>query len=213
MSLEITWLKHASFRLASKKDETVIYIDPWKIAAQPHDADVVFISHDHFDHCSPQDVKNISKPDGIVIGPADAAGQFSTGKAISPGQSIILGPITIEAVPAYNIGKTFHPKEKGWCGAIISLAGQRVYFAGDTDFIPEMKELHDIDLALLPIGGTYTMTATEAARACGDIKPSRAIPCHWGEIIGQKDDAKTFAGLAPCPVTILQPGQTFSIAD
>lgn len=213
MSLEITWLKHASFRLASKKAKAVIYTDPWKIDAKPHDADVIFISHDHFDHCSPQDVRNVSKPDGVVVGPVEVASLFSSGKTIVPGQSVVVGPITIEAVPAYNIGKTFHPKANQWCGAVISLANQRVYFAGDTDLIPEMKELHDIDLALLPIGGTYTMTATEAAQACKDIGCHRAIPCHWGEIVGQKGDAKTFAGLAPCPVTILQMGQTFSIAD
>ena len=213
MSLEITWLKHASFRLASKKAGIVVYTDPWKIDSQPHDADVVFISHDHFDHCSPQDVRNISKPDGAVIGPADVTNLFPSGKTIAPGQSVIVGSVTIEAVPAYNIGKTFHPKANGWCGAVISLADQRVYYAGDTDLIPEMKELHDIDLALLPIGGTYTMTAEEAAQACKDIGCSRAIPCHWGEIIGQKEGAKIFAALAPCPVTILQPGQTFSIAN
>ncbi len=213
MSLEITWLRHSGFRLASKSAKIVVYTDPWKIDDQPKDGDVIFISHSHYDHCSPEDVRNVSKPDGIVVGPACVADKFLTAQKISPGLSVAIGPVTIEAVPAYNISKDFHPKNNDWCGAIICLAGQRVYFAGDTDLIPEMKELRDIDLALLPIGGTYTMTAAEAAQACVDIAPGRAIPCHWGEIVGQDDDAKTFAGLAPCPVTILKPGQSFSIAD
>lgn len=208
MSLEITWFHHVSFRLAALGSGEVVYIDPWKMPSASHDGTVAFVSHEHYDHCSPADVAKVLGPAGQIVCPPGTAGQFASAREVSPGESLELGPVRIEAVPAYNIGKKFHPKRAGWCGAVISLAGRRIYFAGDTDLVPEMSELGEIDLALLPVGGTYTMNASKAARACEVIRPARAIPCHWGEIVGSIEDARQFASLAPCPVTVLQPGQT-----
>ncbi|MCD4823423.1 MAG: MBL fold metallo-hydrolase [Phycisphaerae bacterium] len=209
MAVEITWINHASFRLAD--GQAVVYIDPWKIAAQPHDADMVFVSHSHYDHFNPEDVARVSSEATTVLASADVAAELPAARAISPDQSQTVGPVTIQAVAAYNIGKKFHPQANQWCGAVITLGSRRIYYAGDTDQIPEMNDLGDIDLAMLPIGGTYTMTADEATEACKAIGCAAAIGYHWGDIVGDISDAETFKAQAPCPVTILQPGETLTI--
>jgi L-ascorbate metabolism protein UlaG (beta-lactamase superfamily) len=209
MSVEITWLKHASFRLAS--EGCVVYIDPWKLTTKPHDADVVFISHSHYDHCSPPDVQNVGKDDTTILAPADAAASLAPVKTISPGETIQIGELTVETTASYNVSKAFHPKNQNWCGAVFILAGIRIYYAGDTDRIPEMDDLKDVDVALLPVGGTYTMNAVEAAQACKTICPRRAIPYHWGEIVGSQADAKAFAEAAGVEVNVLQPGDTITV--
>jgi L-ascorbate metabolism protein UlaG (beta-lactamase superfamily) len=211
MSLEITWYNHASFRLAGAG--CVVYIDPWKLPRAPHDADVVFVSHSHYDHCSPEDIKKVSRDETSLIAPADTIAKLSAANAVAPGERLTLHEVTVETVAAYNIGKTFHPAGNPWCGAVFTLAGLRVYYAGDTDLIPEMSDLRDVDLALLPVGGTYTLTAGEAARACEAIGCKRAVPYHWGDIVGEASDAETFARQAPCEVTILQPGQSVTIEE
>ncbi len=205
MSVEIVWINHASFRLAS--EGCVVYIDPWKLPGEPHDADVVFVSHSHFDHCSPPDVARVSKDDTTVIAPGETVTELPAATAITPGKCITIGDVTIEPVAAYNIGKKFHPKDNGGCGAVITMGGKRIYYAGDTDLIDEMSGLGEPNAALLPVGGTYTLTAAEAAKACEVIGCKIAIPYHWGDIVGQASDAKTFAQQAPCAVTILQPGE------
>jgi L-ascorbate metabolism protein UlaG (beta-lactamase superfamily) len=122
---------------------------------------------------------------------------------VRPGDTLTIDGVHIEAVPAYNIGKDFHPKAKGHVGYIIGVAGTKIYHAGDTDNIPEMKQM-DVDVALLPVGGTYTMDAAEAAKAAEAVKASVAIPMHWGTIIGDEEDAKAFKAACKVPVVILE---------
>jgi len=208
MGIEITWLNHASFRLAGTR---VVYIDPWKLSDSPADGDVVFVSHGHFDHCSPEDVAKVRGADGVVVAPADALEQLGGGQTLRPGQELQVNGVKLTGVPAYNIGKSYHPKSNNWLGVVVELDGVRVYYAGDTDRIPEMAELKDVDVALLPVGGTYTMDAGEAAGAAGDIGAKAAIPYHYGEVVGSAEDARKFAAAAPCTVHVLSPGGKVSI--
>ena len=122
---------------------------------------------------------------------------------MKPGESTTANGVKIEAVPAYNINKQFHPKSNNWVGYIFTLDGQRIYQAGDTDAIPEMKNVK-ADVVLMPVGGTYTMTAQEAAEATNAINPKLAIPMHWGKIVGSANDAETFKKLVKCEVQILK---------
>jgi L-ascorbate metabolism protein UlaG (beta-lactamase superfamily) len=187
---KMTWYGHDTFKIA---DDKVIYFDPFKLKSGLEPADIILISHDHYDHCSPEDVKKIQKKETIIVTTPDCAKKLTGNvRTIRPGEKLTLGNVQIEAVPAYNIGKDFHPKSKGWVGFILTLPdGTRVYFAGDTDLIPEMKNIK-ADIALLPVSGTYVMTAEEAARAAEIIKPKIAVPMHYGTIIGSEDDANKF---------------------
>jgi len=197
----LKWLGHASFRIEGAK--STIYIDPWKLeGAVP--ADLVCITHSHFDHLSGQDVEKISKPSTVIVGPADCKSQFGAAfKAIAPGGKLTVGDVTVEAVPAYNIGKDFHPKKNGWVGYVVTVDGVRIYHAGDTDMIPEMADIK-ADVALLPVGGTYTMTVQQAAQAVDKIKPQIAVPMHCGDIVGTLGDRQTFESLSGTPVVILE---------
>ena len=158
-------------------------------------ADLILISHDHFDHCSPEDVKKIQTKDTIIVTEADSAQKLS-GKVevMKPGETKTTQGITIETVPSYNTNKDFHPKAKGWLGFIVTLNGVRLYHPGDADFIPEMKMIQ-ADIAFLPVSGTYVMTAEEAVEAAKALKPRIAIPIHYGAIVGTEDDAREFKKL------------------
>jgi L-ascorbate metabolism protein UlaG (beta-lactamase superfamily) len=131
---------------------------------------------------------------------------------ITPGDNIIIKDVSILAVPAYNMGKAFHPKANGWVGYIITINGNKIYHSGDTDRIPEMKGLV-VDVAFMPVGGTYTMDAKEASNAIKDIKTVYAIPIHYGDIVGSRKDAKEFAGLCSCDVRILNPGEYLDLEE
>jgi len=209
MSVELKWINHASFRISTAED--VLYVDPWKLSDQPHDADVVFVSHSHHDHCSPEDLAKVSKDTTTVIAPAETVSKLHSASAVDPGQHMTIRGITIEAVAAYNIGKAFHPRSNQWCGAVFTLDGKRIYYAGDTDIVPEMGDLRDVDLALLPVGGTYTLDAKEAAVACGQIGCKAAVPYHWGDIVGSSQDAEDFAAAAGCKVHVLRPGESIEL--
>ena len=192
----LTWLGHASFRLSH--DGQTIYLDPWKLTSEPHDADLVLITHPHFDHCDAESVKKVSKATTILVAPKEAIeklkGEGVTAKAfwlVEPGSQNHLRGIQIQAVLAYNTNKTFHLKESKWVGFLIEWDGVRYYHAGDTDSIPEMKDLH-VDVALLPVSGTYVMTAQEAAEAARIINPKVAVPMHYGSLVGSKADAERF---------------------
>ena len=211
MGITIQWLGHASFRICY--EDKVIYIDPWKIKDSPGDATLVLVSHSHYDHYSPEDIARVSGPDVKLIASADVIAKAKTGEAILPGLTVALDGIWLKGIAAYNPDKQFHPKSGNWVGFVIEIGSKRIYYAGDTDLTEEMKLLEDIDVALLPVGGTYTMDAKEAAEATMHIKPKLAIPYHWGDIIGGRGDAKQFSASAACEVKILIPGETVTIEE
>ncbi len=201
LAKKIVWLGHDGFRIEVGK---TVYIDPFKISTDVK-ADLILITHEHFDHCSPEDVKKIQQEKTIILTEKDSAKKL-TGevRVLSPGESMTLNDLRIEAVPAYNTNKEFHPKEKNWLGFIIEIEGVRIYHAGDTDLIPEMKHIKT-DIALLPVSGTYVMTAEEAIAAASLINPRIAIPMHYGSIVGDNQDAQKFKdGLkGKCQVMVL----------
>ena len=198
----IHWLGHAGFRIDGDK---VIYFDPYQIESGPQ-ADLIFISHDHFDHCSPEDVAKIQGPGTIIITEKDSAGKLTGDvRVIKPGETLVLDGVKILGVPSYNTDKDFHPRRNRWLGFLVEMSGISIYHSGDTDFIPEMKELN-VDIALLPVSGTYVMTADQAVKAALAIGPELAIPMHYGTIVGGNQDAVTFKSAldGKVPVLILE---------
>ena len=188
MAKKIAWLGHDAFRIEAKKK---IYFDPYQISGGPK-ADIILISHDHFDHCSPDDIAKIQQPKTIIVTEKTASKKLKGDvRILKPGESFFLDDVKVEAVPSYNIDKEFHPKKNGWLGFIVEVEGVRIYHAGDTDFIPEMKEFK-VDIAFLPVSGTYVMTAEQAVKAALAIRPKLAIPMHYGAIVGDAADAAKF---------------------
>jgi len=195
----IHWLGHASFKITNDKK---IFIDPYQLKKK-ETADIILITHSHYDHCSRDDVDMLKGPQTVIITTKDSASQLSGNiKIINPGETITEAGIQIEAVPAYNMRKAFHPKENNWVGFIITVGGKRIYHTGDSDAIPEMNNIK-ADIVLIPVGGTYTMTAEEAAQVINKIMPEFAIPMHYGTIIGSSSDAQKLANLSKVPVKIL----------
>jgi len=202
----IHWLGHDTFRIENDK---TIYTDPYELQGELPKADLILITHDHFDHLSPKDVAKVAKEDTVIVTIAAAAQKLKGDvRVVKPGESLVVQGIPIETVPAYNVnkfrspGQPFHPQESGHVGFIFTVGGQRIYHAGDTDVIPEMDDIQ-ADIALLPVGGTYTMTADEAAQAANRIKPQIAIPMHWGTIVGSEKDAERFSSLCQMEAVIL----------
>jgi L-ascorbate metabolism protein UlaG (beta-lactamase superfamily) len=188
MAKKIKWLGHDSFRIDSEK---TIYIDPFQISGGPK-ADIILITHEHFDHCSPEDVAKIQEKGTVIVTEKDSAKKLQGDiKVVKPGDSLTVNGIGIEAVPSYNRDKDFHPQKNGWLGFIVETEGVRIYHAGDTDYIPEMKDF-EVDIALIPVSGTYVMTAEQGVKAALDINPKLAIPMHYGAIVGGDDDAAKF---------------------
>ena len=202
--VEIKWLGHASFLI---KNHKVIYIDPFNIKENSEKADIILITHSHYDHCSVADIKNIIKEGTKIVLTADSQSKITRFETpidiqiIEPNKELVFGDIKISAIPAYNIDKSFHPKEEGWVGYVIKMNDLLIYHAGDTDFIPEMQKLTGYKqpgkkfIILLPVGGRYTMTAEEAAEAAKLIKPTLAIPMHYGGLVGTVADAEEFVKL------------------
>ena len=205
----ITINTHSSIRLESKRG-TVIYVDPYGFETEPHDADLILVTHTHFDHFSPEDIARVRTPHTVFVLPATAMGAFIDAGFVSE-QAVFLAPneqampmpgIEIETVPAYNRAKRFHPEENGWLGYVVVVDDLRVYIAGDTDDLPENREI-GCDIALVPAGGTYTMDAREAAVFVNALKPAVAIPEHYGTVAGSAEDGKTFAALVDPEIEVV----------
>jgi L-ascorbate metabolism protein UlaG (beta-lactamase superfamily) len=209
---DLAWLGHSGFCIAA--GARTIYIDPYRVPAGSRKADLILITHGHYDHFSPQDVERLTKPTTEVIAPAAVAERLSGHvRSIAAGEEIepaSLRGVSVRAVAAYNTskrdkeGRVFHPREAGGVGYDVNVRGERLYHAGDTDVIPEMDAVAGVDVALLPVSGTYVMTAAEAAEAARRIQPRLAVPMHWGQHIGTYEDALRFAEGAPVEVKIME---------
>ncbi len=196
------WLGHDTFRL--EFSQGTIYFDPYEIETGSPKGDVIFASHDHFDHCVAEEIAKVQGPGSVVITEADCAQKLSGDvRVMKPGDQVDVKGMAIKALPAYNTDKEFHPKAKGWLGFVVTVDGVSIYHAGDTDHIPEMAGL-GVDVALVPVSGTYVMTAEQAVEAVKAIKPKLAIPMHYGAIVGEASDAQKFAqalnGVVPVKV-------------
>lgn len=191
-------LCHSSIKFYKEK---VIYIDPFKIDKNYNDADIIFITHDHYDHYSEDDIDKIKKDDTVIVAPEELLTKLLRKGfrqdyiiIVEPNEKYIVESIKFETVPAYNTNKQFHPKENGWVGYIIEIKGIRYYIAGDTDITEENKKVK-CDVAFVPVGGTYTMDFKEAAYLINEIKPQVTVPIHYGSIVGTNQDATDFSKL------------------
>ena len=206
MTDQIEVFTQNSIRIRS--DAGLIYVDPFRIPETPNDAEYILTTHDHYDHFSPEDIEKVSRKDTVLVVPEKMMkkareAQHLVGRieTVKPGEHKIVQGLELETVPAYNNLKPFHPKRAGWVGYIFSLAGQRLYIAGDTDLTKENR-LVRCDVALIPIGGTYTMDAKKASELINVIKPNVAIPTHYGSIVGRAEDAVVFSSLVKPPVRV-----------
>jgi len=188
-----------------------LYIDPWQIDGEPHDGDVVLISHGHYDHLSREDIRSVMKEDGRVLASEDAVKELGFGEVILPGQTVEVAGLRVTGHRAYNEAKEFHPKENNWLGFLLEMDGKKIYYAGDTDVIEESEQLQELDLLLVPVGGTFTFDAEQAAETSNRLKPRKAIPYHWGEVVGNRKDATKFAKKCEVPVEVLSPMDYLSL--
>ena len=202
--IELKWLGHAGFMLRNSK---VIYIDPYNISDESEKADLILLTHSHYDHCSVADLSKIIKQGTKIIATADCQSKITRSEVpvrmeiVEAGQELDYGGIKISVMSAYNLDKPFHPKDESWVGYLIKMNDVLIYHAGDTDVIPEMQKLTGHKhpekkfIALLPVGGRFTMSVEEAVEAAKLIKPSLAIPMHYGSIVGSSEDAEEFCEL------------------
>ncbi len=195
----ITWLGHDAFKIAASK---IIYLDPFELAGDLEPADVICITHEHYDHCSPEDVAKIRRQDTVLVAPQSCKAKLRGDiRLVKAGDTVEIDDLTIEAIPAYNVNKEFHPREAGGLGYVLTVDDTRIYHAGDTDPIPEMEGLK-VDIAFLPVSGVYVATADEAVEAANKVGPKIVIPMHYGSIVGSRADAERFKELWPGQVVI-----------
>lgn len=209
----LDWLGHAGFRI--RVGDAHVYIDPYRVPEGSPPADLILITHGHYDHFSPRDVELLSVDRTWLVGPPAVAERVSGQvHSIAPGELLedeLVRGVHVAAIAAYNTskrnaeGEPFHPREAGCVGYEVTVRGERLYHSGDTDVIPEMDTVTGVDIALLGVSGVYTMTPQEAAEAARRIQPRVAVPMHWGEHIGTEEDAKAFAERATVDVRIMEP--------
>ena len=206
MTEKITVNAQSSIRVDAEK---VIYFDPFMVTEVTNDADIIFITHVHHDHFSPEDIAKVAKADTVFVAPESMKKEVLEA-GIAPEKLITLTPniktevcgIPVETVPSYNVGKKFHPKENGWIGYIVTVLGTRVYVGGDMDPTPEAKAV-DCDVAMIPIGGHFTMDYAEAAAFINELKPKTVIPTHYGTGVGKPEDGKAFKSLIESGIEVV----------
>lgn len=203
----------SSIRIRS--DVGTIYVDPFQMKEEPHDADYVLITHQHYDHFSIEDIRKVIKAETVLVVPErmeddakEVEREVKEIETVNPGVYREIDGLELETIPAYNTVKPFHPRRAEWVGYILRLEGKRIYIAGDTGETKEAKKVR-CDIALVPIGGTYTMDAKRAADLINTIRPEYAIPTHYGSIVGKQIDGQTFAGLVKSPVKVVEKIQYF----
>lgn len=184
---------HSSIRIEGEK---IIYFDPYKIDTEYHDADIIFITHSHFDHYSPEDIDKVIKEGTIIVVPQSMATdvEYDNVFTVDPENEYKIGDISFQTISAYNVNKKFHPKENCWVGYVVNFEEKSYYVAGDTDITEEAKNVK-CDIALIPCGGTYTMDYKEAAELANVISPKIAVPTHYGSVAGSPEDGKRFVEL------------------
>lgn len=204
--LDITRPAHACIKIISQT-KRVFYFDPFQIS-HGEKADYIFITHEHYDHCSIADIRKIIKPETIIVTVPDCQSKIAglpvkEVKLVKPGDQFKLPHCDVMVVPAYNVNKRFHLKENQWVGFIVRIDSKVMYHMGDTDIIPEMKSLSGIDIAFVPVSGMYVMSPQEAAQIINFLKPKIAIPIHYGAVIGTNEDAEKFRSLVSGTVILL----------
>jgi L-ascorbate metabolism protein UlaG (beta-lactamase superfamily) len=211
--MKLEWLGHASWKL--KAGDKTIYIDPYQ-GDYNEEANLILSTHSHMDHCDPSKVNAVKGEDTVVVAPADCADKIgSPVKSLKPGEKAVFGDVEVEAVEAYNVkrfrspGVPFHPKGLG-VGYLVRHKGKTLYHMGDSEFIPEMKDLEGVDLLLVPSGGTYTMDNEEAAEATVNIHPKKAIPMHIRDSDPGEFKHKV-ESVSDVQVVLMRPGDTFKL--
>ncbi len=196
--LDITKISHSCFKIISQSGK-VIYFDPFQIN-EGEKADYILISHEHYDHCSVADIKKIIKPETIIMTVPDCQSKLAglpvkDVKLVKPGDKIASPYFEVIVLPAYNNKIHFHMKDNQWVGFIVKLDGKTIYHTGDSDVIPEMKNLHGLDVMLVPVSGQTVMNSNEAAQLVNYLKPKTSIPMHYGSLLGTQQDAEMFKSL------------------
>ena len=203
---EVQVLTHSSIRIAENQ---IVYFDPFHVDGEPHDADIICVTHDHFDHYSPEDLAKVKNAATILVCPKTMEDSLSNSgiseeftELVAPGAELEINGVRIQAVPAYNVGKQFHPQANQWVGYLVTMNEVMYYIAGDTDINEDVKKVR-CDAAFLPVGGTYTMTAEEAAELAEMIHPKAAIPTHYGSVAGKAEDGQIFADLLKDKINVI----------
>lgn len=202
----VTWFKQAGIRI--RRAGKSVYVDPWGLYDRD-EADLVFITHEHYDHYSTDDLARIHQKGTKIIVPASMASKVRDyHRLVKPGDTFAVDGVKVKVVPAYNRLKAYHPESKEWVGFILEVDGVTYYHAGDTDLIPEMETIR-ADVAFLPCGGTYTMNAAQATQAAETVGATIAVPIHWGDIVGTEEDARRFVDSFAGKAQVLERGKEY----